>query len=139
MSIPVLIVTHGGLAGELLAAARVIAGELPGFEALALDWSEDLEAARQRVGERVATLDRGDGVLVLTDMYGDTPYNAAASWARSRRVEVVTGVNLPMVVRLGCLRDSHAGLEELARWLEVKGRRSICRAGEGGREPGEGG
>lgn len=139
MTIPVLIVTHGGLAGELLAAARVIAGELPGFEALALDWSEDLETASRRVGERVAALDHGQGVLVLTDMYGDTPYNAAASCARPGRVEVVTGVNLPMVVRLGCLRESHAGLEELARWLEDKGRRSICRAGEGGRTPGENG
>lgn len=129
MNIPVLIVTHGGLAAELLAAARVIAGELPDFEALALDWGDDLEAARRRIGERVAALERGEGVLVLTDMYGDTPYNAAASCARPGRVEVVTGVNLPMVVRLGCLRDSQAGVEELARWLEIKGRRSICRAG----------
>jgi PTS system mannose-specific IIA component len=138
VSIPVLIVTHGGLAGELLAAARVIAGELPAFEALALDWSEDLEAARRRVAERVAALDHGEGVLVLTDMYGDTPYNAAASCARAGRVEVVTGVNLPMVVRLGCLRGAQPAVGELARWLEVKGRRSICRAGEGGGPAGDG-
>lgn len=138
MSIPVLIVTHGGLAAELLAAARVIAGELPDFEALALDWREDLETARRRVGERVVALDHGEGVLVLTDMYGDTPSNAAFSWARPGRVAVVAGVNLPMVVRLGCRDDAGGSVEELARWLEIKGRRSICRAGDD-RPPEEGG
>jgi PTS system mannose-specific IIA component len=86
----------------------------------------------------VAALDHGEGVLVLTDMYGDTPSNAALSCARPGRVAVVTGVNLPMVVRLGCREDSGDSVEELARWLEIKGRRSICRAGED-RPPEEGG
>jgi PTS system mannose-specific IIA component len=126
--IGVLIVTHGGLATELLAAARVIAGELPNFRALSLDWSEGLEQARARIARNVAELDRGDGVLLLTDMYGDTPSNAALSLRTEGRVEVVSGVNLPMVVRLGCSRSSAAPIGEVARWLEVKGRRSIARA-----------
>ncbi len=67
-------------------------------------------------------------MLVLTDMYGDTPSNAAFSLARAGRVEVVTGVNLPMVVRLGCTQTEHLDLHELARAIELRGRRSICRA-----------
>ena len=132
--IGVLIVTHGGLATELLAAARVIAGELPNFRALSLDWSEGLEQARERIALELAQIDSGDGVLLLTDMYGDTPSNAALSLRAEGRVEVVSGVNLPMVVRLGCSRSSAAPIGEVARWLEVKGRRSIARA-TGSAEP----
>jgi PTS system mannose-specific IIA component len=73
-------------------------------------------------------------VLILTDMFGDTPSNAALTFVRPGKVEVVTGVNLPMVVRLGCLRNQAMSLEELARWLEVKGRRSICRAADRGED-----
>ncbi|GMU65713.1 MAG: hypothetical protein AMXMBFR36_19870 [Acidobacteriota bacterium] len=126
--IGVLIVTHGGLATELLAAARVIAGELPNFRALSLDWSEGLEQARARIAAELAGLETGEGVLVLTDMFGDTPSNAALSLRVEGRVEVISGVNLPMVVRLGCSRTSAAPVGEVARWLEVKGRRSIARA-----------
>lgn len=126
--IGVLIVTHGGLATELLAAARVIAGELPNFRALSLDWSEGLDQARRRIADELAGLDAGEGVLVLTDMFGDTPSNAALSLHVEGRVEVISGVNLPMVVRLGCSRSTAAPIAEVARWLEIKGRRSIARA-----------
>jgi PTS system mannose-specific IIA component len=126
--IGVLIVTHGGLANELLAAARVIAGELPNFRALPLAWSEGLEQARERIAAELSTLDTGEGVLILTDMFGDTPSNAALALRAEGRVEVISGVNLPMVVRLGCSRASAAPVGETARWLEIKGRRSIARA-----------
>lgn len=141
----VLIVTHGRLAAELLAAAETIAGELADFRALSLDWSDGIEEARRRIALDVAALDRGDGVLILTDMYGDTPSNAALGLREEGRVEVLSGVNLPMVVRLGCARSSRRSLAETARWLEIKGRRSICRAGAvsrgplpGGQGPGDG-
>jgi PTS system mannose-specific IIA component len=127
--IAVLIVTHGRLAAELLAAGQIIAGDLPNFRALSLDWSEGIEEARQRIAEEIAAIDQGDGVLVLTDMFGDTPSNAASSLRRPGRVEIVSGVNLPMVVRLGCTREVSQPVAEMARWLEIKGRRSICRAG----------
>lgn len=126
--IGVLIVTHGALADELLSAARTIAGELPNFRALSLDWKVGLEEAKGRIADAVTGLDTGAGVLVLTDMYGDTPSNAAFSLARAGRVEVVTGVNLPMAVRLGCTQTEHLDLHELARAIELRGRRSICRA-----------
>ena len=127
--IGVLIVSHGQMAAELLAAAQTIAGELPRFRALALDWSVGFEEARQRIAASAAEIDDGSGVLVLTDMFGDTPSNAAVSLHRPGVVEVVSGVNLPMVVRLGCTRAAvGSDLAEVARWLELKGRRSIRRA-----------
>lgn len=127
--IGVLIVTHGALADELLAAARIIAAEeLPRFRALSLDWQVGLEEARRRISDAVTALDEGDGVIVLTDMFGDTPSNAAFSLVREGRLEVVTGVNLPMVVRLGCAGAPVLSLHDLARAIELKGRRSIARA-----------
>jgi mannose PTS system EIIA component len=126
--IGILVVTHGPLARELVAAAEKIAGPQPNLRALALDWTEDLESARTRIGAELAVLDNGEGVLVLTDMFGDTPSNAAFACCRSGRVELVTGVNLPMVVRLACAQLEKRSLADLARWIEVKGRRAIRRA-----------
>jgi PTS system mannose-specific IIA component len=133
--IGVLIVTHGGLARELLAAGETINGALAGFEALSLAWSEGVEEAKRRIGESLARLDTGDGVLILTDMHGDTPSNAARTFASPGHVEVMTGVNLPMVVRLGCANAQAMRVGVLARWLQAKGRRAIHRAGDGGPAP----
>ncbi len=127
--IGVLLVTHGHLAHELLAAAETISGKLPNFRALSLEWTEGLEGARAKIANAIESLDSGEGVLVLTDMFGDTPSNAALGLWQAGRIEVISGVNLPMVVRLGCTRVEHQTLSEMARWLEIKGRRSICRAG----------
>ena len=124
---PVLVVTHGRMAQELLAAAETIAGVRPDIKALSLDWNEGSDAARARIAQAVAELDRGEGVLILTDMFGSTPSNAAIALAVPGKVEVVTGVNLPMVVRMSCSSVLPATLVETARWLEEKGRRSICR------------
>jgi len=121
----VLILTHGGLAVELLQAARVIAGELPGFEALALSWDDDAEAARRKLNATLPRLDHGDGVLILTDIYGGTPWNVALGLRESGKVEVLSGVNLPMVVRLGCHKTKCLPLEEMAVWIRDKGRSSI--------------
>lgn len=126
-----LILTHGGLANEMLAAAEVITGKLRGFESLGLAWSDGVDEARARIGASLERLDTGDGVLILTDMFGDTPTNAALSFAKRGRVAVVTGVNLPMVVRLGCLTVQEMRLEVLARWLQAKGRQSIQLSGAG--------
>ena len=120
-----LILTHGGLANELLAAAEVISGQLRGFESLGLSWNEGVEEARERISASLARLDTGDGVLILTDLFGATPTNAALAFAKPGRVAVVTGVNLPMVVRLGCLTAQEMRLDVLARWLQMKGRQSI--------------
>jgi len=126
-----LILTHGGLARELLAAANVIAGRLDGFEALSLDWSDGFDEARAKVAAAVERLDQGQGVLILTDMYGGTPCNIAMTFFQAGKVEVLTGVNLPMVLRLACQAEAEVtDVAELARWLQAKGQKSVCRAGD---------
>ncbi|MFY9824974.1 MAG: PTS fructose transporter subunit IIA [Thermoanaerobaculia bacterium] len=126
-----LILTHGGLARELLSAASVISGHPSSFEALALDWSDPFEEARGKVGTALARLDQGQGVLILTDMYGGTPCNVAMTFYQPGRVEVVTGVNLPMVVKLACRAGGEEGaVTDLARVLQAKGQKSICLAGD---------
>jgi PTS system mannose-specific IIA component len=124
-----LIVTHGGLAQALLDTARHITGELHDVHSLALDWNEPREALLGRLENVSAHLDQGQGVLILTDLYGDTPSNLALELIRPGRVEVVTGVNLPMVLRLSCIGARPMELAELARWIQEKGRQGI-RVGE---------
>ena len=122
----VLILTPGGLAPELLAAARIISGNLEDFQSLALDWSDTFEEAQGKVGRVLRGLDQGDGILILTDILGGTPFNGAMAFRQAGKVEIVSGVNLPMVVRLGCLVSDTKPLSELTGWLRDKGRSSIC-------------
>lgn len=126
-----LIVTHGGLARELVDAAGVILGERPDFRVVTLDWNDSLEEARRKVRSVLAELEPDSEILILTDMYGGTPYHVASGLAEPGRIEVVTGVNLPMVVRLGCPGSENKTVGELARWIRAKARKSICLAGEG--------
>jgi PTS system mannose-specific IIA component len=128
--VKILVLSHGDLAKELVEAAGTIAGATPGVEALCLPWTDDFETARIRTSAVVEGLDPREGLLILTDMYGGTPYNIAISFADSPKVQVVSGVNLPMVLRLCCLADCDLGPEELARWIQQKGQRSICLQGE---------
>lgn len=122
----VLIVTHGGTATELLLAARtIIKRPLENFAALSLDWDADRSAARDQIARQIARLDEGEGVLVLTDLLGGTPTNLALELRQVGRVEIVSGVNLPMVVRLGCLGRPDLGLDTLATWIQDKARQGI--------------
>ena len=126
-----LILTHGGLARELMAAANVISGQLAGFEALSLDWSDGFDDARAKVAAALERLDAGQGVLILTDMYGGTPCNIAMTFYQAGKVEVLTGVNLPMVLRLACQTGGEEGtVADLARALQAKGQKSVCLAGD---------
>lgn len=126
-----LVLTHGGMARELLAAANMISGRLSGFEALSLDWSEGFDEGRGRVATALSRLDQGQGVLILTDMYGGTPCNIAMTFFQPGKVEVLTGVNLPMVLRLACQTGAEeTSVPQLARWLQDKGQRSVCLAGD---------
>ncbi|MEJ2084865.1 MAG: PTS sugar transporter subunit IIA [Acidobacteriota bacterium] len=135
-----LILTHGGLATELLKAARTIVGELgPDFEAVTLEWDDSFEVALEKAKQALKRMSSTNGTLILTDMYGGTPYNVASSLRDPGKIEVVTGVNLPMVVRLGCPGATERSLEGLATWIQKKAKGSIRRAGEGnGSNPLEG-
>lgn len=130
----ILILTHGGLAYELLAAAQVIAGELKGFEALSLDWTDGHEAARTKILAALGRLDRGDGVIILTDMFGGTPFNVARQLTEPGRIALLCGVNLPIVLRVGCRSGGgceRMSVDELAGWLEEKGKDSVRRVTAG--------
>lgn len=126
-----LILTHGGVARELLAAVEQIAGQQQQFAAISLGWDDDCAVAEAKIAAALAELDSGDGVLVLTDAYGGTPCNLALGFRAPGRVEVVSGVNLPMAMRLACNGNRRrADLQETAHWLESKARQAICVAGD---------
>jgi PTS system mannose-specific IIA component len=120
----VVVVTHGQLATELLNAAETIVGDLPGFAAISIGWHDDVEQAREEIGQAISRLETGDGVIVLTDMFGGTPSNLAISLLEEGRVEVVTGVNLPMLIKLATLRET-VPLQEVARRIREDGRNAI--------------
>lgn len=119
-----LILSHGGLAEELLRTAERIAGPLQGFRALSLSWDEGSEEAAARIRQELRELDQGEGVLILADMFGDTPCNAAVSLLERDKVELVSGINLPLVVRLAC-PGAPRTLDELAQWAVAKAQNSV--------------
>jgi PTS system mannose-specific IIA component len=120
-----LIVTHGKLAHELLAAAQTIDAGLDGIEAVALEWNETVEQAREKIREALERLGHDQRVIIFTDMFGGTPSNISLSFLEKDHVEIVTGVNLPMIVKFSSLqRDSH-DLAGLAHTIREKGSKSI--------------
>jgi PTS system mannose-specific IIA component len=121
--IGVVVVTHGQLATELLNAAEMIVGELPRFTAVSIGWHEDTEDARSEIADAVARVNGDAGVLVLTDMFGGTPSNLAMTFL-GERVEVITGVNLPMLIKLANLAEQ-ADLLTAAREIREQGRAAI--------------
>jgi PTS system mannose-specific IIA component len=96
----VVVVTHGQLATELLNAAEMIVGDLPACTAVSIGWHDDVTVAHAAIAAAIAKVDRGAGVLILTDMFGGTPTNLGLAFLEAGRVEVVTGVNLAMLITL---------------------------------------
>lgn len=106
MSVGLILITHQNLGETLLQTARSMLGELPaGCEALAMSQTDDPDAVEAQARARLQDLDQGDGVLILTDMFGSTPANVASRLAREHRRRVIAGVNLPMLVRVLNYRD----------------------------------
>jgi mannose PTS system EIIA component len=122
--IGVVVVTHGQLATELVNAAETIVGDQAGFAAVSIGWHDAVELARDEIAEAIARVDSGSGVIVLTDMFGGTPSNLAITFLAETRVEVITGVNLPMLLKLAGTREV-ADLRELARRIREDGRTGI--------------
>jgi PTS system mannose-specific IIA component len=135
--IGLVVVTHGQLATELVNAAEMIVGDLPAAAAISIGWHDDVQVAREQIERAIARVGSGDGVLLLTDMFGGTPTNLALPFLAPARVEVVTGVNLPMVIKLASRRAA-ADLPTLAREVRDAGRGAIWVASElmQGAEPG---
>jgi PTS system mannose-specific IIA component len=122
----VIVAAHGGLAPALLQAAEVIVGTIEDARPVTLGSSSSPEALRETLAEAVKAVDRGDGVLVLCDMFGGTPANVCLTSSLSTRLEVVTGVNLPMLLRVATARE--LPLEEAAQSLVECGQRHITHA-----------
>ena len=124
-----VIVSHGQLAGELLAAAEMIIGPISFITAVSIGWHDDVDAARDEVQRAITRVSQGAGVLLLTDMFGGTPTNIASMFLEDGNIEVVTGVNLPMVIKLAS-HEGNDSLFETARRVSELGRQGIYLAGE---------
>jgi PTS system mannose-specific IIA component len=125
----VVVATHGRLAEELLDCAQAITGPLPALRAVGLSATQPLEAARGALAEAIRAVEGGQGVVVLTDMLGGTPSNLALGFL-GQGVEVVTGVNLPMILKLSTCRSGSDGATEVARLLGAYGQRNIALASD---------
>jgi PTS system mannose-specific IIA component len=129
MTVGVVVVAHYRLGEELLQALRLIVPEASGFDAVSIEPKQSVDEMRASIAEAIDRVDRGSGVLILTDMFGGTPSNIALSFLGERRIEVVTGVNLPMLIKLATLQKEQP-LEELARFIKGYGQRNISLASE---------
>ncbi len=118
--IGVVVVSHGKLARELVAAAEHVVGSQEHFRAISIDADDDMEARREQIIETAKACDLGSGVIILTDMFGGTPSNLAISVMPKGHIEVIAGVNLPMLIKLA----------------EVRGRLTLAEAAEAASEAG---
>ena len=122
--IGVVVVTHGQLATELVNATETIVGDLPRFAAVSIGWHDDTEDAHDEIAQAIGRVDEGAGVLILTDMFGGTASNLAMSCLSPGKVEVITGVNLPMLIKLANLPEQ-SDLLASAREMREHGRNAI--------------
>lgn len=122
--IGVVVVTHGQLANELVNAAEMIVGDLPQFVAVSIGWHDEANDARADIADAIERVKGDAGVLILTDMFGGTPSNLGLTFLEANQVEVITGVNLPMLIKLASLRGSQ-DLQSAAREMREHGRNAI--------------
>jgi len=122
--IGVVVVTHGQLATELVNAAEMIVGDLPHFTAVSIGWHDDVNDAREDIAKAIERVRGDDGVLLLTDMFGGTPSNLGMTFLAKDRLEVITGVNLPMLIKLAGSRQS-TDLMAVAKEMQEHGRNAI--------------
>ncbi|MBE9529156.1 MAG: PTS sugar transporter subunit IIA [Proteobacteria bacterium] len=124
-----VIITHGNLADALCKTAESITGHAEGVKVVPVDKSDNTDEIRAVLATAVDDVDSGEGVIIFTDMFGGTPSNIALSLLNDGSVEVITGVNLPLLIKFFCNR-SDSSLGELADMLKEYGRESIVLAGD---------
>jgi PTS system mannose-specific IIA component len=124
-----LVVTHGHLGQELVAAAEMIVGDISHIRAVSIGWHDDVNDAHNDIERRIAEVESGQGVLIFTDMFGGTPSNIALAFHEPGKVDVVTGVNLPMIIKMAGQKEGET-LDSLARIVRDKGRSSIAMASD---------
>jgi len=129
MNVGVVLVTHHQLGEEFLRALRLIVPDSPNFRAVSIEPDQSVDEMREAIAKELKVAETGGGVLILTDMFGGTPSNISLSFMKEQRVEVVTGINLPMLIKLATMREEPP-LEELAAFIKSYGQRNISVASE---------
>ena len=124
-----IIVTHGRLAIELVTAAEMIVGEIKHIIAVSIGWNDELEQGLKEIEQAIKKVNQGSGVLILTDMFGGTPANVAMTFAQPGKVEIITGVNLPMIIKLASQQKDES-LNVLAGKVREQGQKNIYIASE---------
>ncbi len=124
-----LVVTHGHLGQELVAAAEMIVGDISHIKSVSIGWHDDVNDAHNDIEKHILEVEDGSGVLILTDMFGGTPSNIALSFHDPGKVDVVTGVNLPMIIKIASQKEGET-LASLARIVRDQGRSSIAMASD---------
>ena len=127
--IGIVIVTHSQLGDALIGAAEFIIGNRPeAMESVSIDLSQNADKLRTKIAQGLKKVEGQEGVLILTDMFGGTPSNLSYSFLEEGHIEVLSGVNLPILIQAASLRDKDLKLDELAANLEVFGKKSISLA-----------
>jgi PTS system mannose-specific IIA component len=124
-----VIVSHGKVANELLAAAETVIGKLEHIEAVSIGWHDNVETAKDEIARAIKKVSSGAGVLLLTDMFGGTPTNISAMFIADSEIEIVTGVNLPMVIKLAS-QSKEISLTDMAKEVVEQGKQAIYRASD---------
>ncbi len=124
-----LVVTHGQLGQELVSAAQAIVGEISYIAAVSIGWNDDVNESKKKIEQAVSEVDQGKGVIILTDMFGGTPSNLSFPLLKKNELEIVTGVNLPMVIKLANQSGADS-LSELVTQVKKQGQSHISIASE---------
>ncbi len=119
-----IIVCHGGLAEELLNALTIILGEAVNIEAISIGWYDDVEESRKKINKSLKKVNQKNGVLIFTDMFGGTPSNLSFSFLKDSEIEIITGVNLPMLIKFVSLQRSN-NLKVVAKKVVEQGKKNI--------------
>lgn len=122
--IGIIIVAHGPLAKAFSETTHMILGTPANILTISIDANDNSDAARERIKEAIRQMDKGSGVLILTDMFGGSPSNMSLAFLAENKVEVVSGLNLPMVIKLVQLQEN-IGLKEAANIAREAGQKSI--------------
>jgi PTS system mannose-specific IIA component len=127
--IGVLVTTHGNLGIEMIRAAELIQGKIKSVLHVPIDQSQSVEELKKEISTAIKKLDDGQGVLILTDLFGGTPSNISLSFLKEGKVEVITGVNLPMLLKITDIREK-MNLKDFARFIKEYGQNNISLASE---------
>lgn len=119
-----VIVSHGKLGEELLNALTIILGEAPNIEAISIGWYDDVEESKKKINQSLKRVNQKSGAVIFTDMFGGTPSNLSFSFLKDNQVEIITGVNLPMLIKFVSLQRSNS-LKDVARKVVEQGKKNI--------------